>query len=119
MEAPPTFRTLPARDDTDLMIFRHEMERFFFDSWICAGRDDVIPDAGDYFLREIAGESVIVVRDSNGSVGCFYNLCRHRCTRFCSSPAGSFNRRIQCPYHGWTYGLDGRLLGAPHMDDPS
>jgi Rieske 2Fe-2S family protein len=69
------------------------------------------------FLREIGGESVIVVRDAQGAVRAFYNVCRHRGTRICSAPEGSFTGRIQCPCHGWSYGLDGRLLGAPHMDE--
>jgi Rieske 2Fe-2S family protein len=109
-------KTLPARYYTDVSLFRREIESFFFESWICAGRADNIPNAGDYFLREIAGESIIVVRRDAGCVEAFYNVCRHRGTRLCSSPEGNFAGRIQCPYHGWTYGLDGRLLGAPHMD---
>jgi Rieske 2Fe-2S family protein len=109
-------KTLPARYYTDLALFRRELDDFFFDGWICAGRADNIPNPGDYFLREIAGESIIVVRADSGSVSAFYNVCRHRGTRLCSAAEGSFSSRIQCPYHGWTYGFDGRLLGAPHMD---
>jgi glycine betaine catabolism A len=110
-------RTLPGQYYTDPARFLHEIESFFFESWICAGRVDAIPSTGAYFLREIGAESVIVTRDAQGAVRAFYNVCRHRGTRICSAPAGSFNGRIQCPYHGWTYGLDGRLLGAPHMDE--
>jgi len=80
------------------------------------GRAERIPNPGDYFLREIAGESIIIARGDSGRVEAFYNVCRHRGTRLCSAEEGSFAGRIQCPYHGWTYGLDGRLLGAPHMD---
>lgn len=111
-----TFRTLPAPYYTDPDFFRREVEIFFFEGWVCAGRADSIPNAGDYFLREIAGESIIVVRSDSGSFEAFYNVCRHRGTRLCSAPEGNFQGRIQCPYHGWTYGLDGSLLGAPHMD---
>ena len=92
------------------------MERFFCGQWICVGRADTIPEPGDYFLREIAGESLIVIRDTAGGVRVFYNVCRHRGTRICAAEAGRFAGRIQCPYHGWTYALDGRLLGAPHME---
>jgi Rieske 2Fe-2S family protein len=113
---PPVPKTLPARYYTDGALFRHEMESFFFEDWICAGRADAIPQAGDYFLREIAGESIIVVRDDAGSIEAFYNVCRHRGTRLCATAEGNFGTRIQCPYHGWTYGLNGCLLGAPHMD---
>jgi Rieske 2Fe-2S family protein len=109
-------KTLPACYYTDLELFRREIDTFFFEDWICAGRADAIPNPGNYFLREIAGESLIVVRTDAGSVEAFYNVCRHRGTRLCSKSEGSFAGRIQCPYHGWTYGLDGRLLGAPHMD---
>ncbi len=66
-------------------------------------------------MQEVAGESLIVVRDQKGSIGCFYNVCRHRGTRLCEDAAGH-SSAIQCPYHAWTYALDGRLIGAPHMD---
>jgi phenylpropionate dioxygenase-like ring-hydroxylating dioxygenase large terminal subunit len=110
------FKTLPSRYYTDVDVFRNEIESFYFQSWICAGRADAIPNAGDYFLREITSESIIVARDTGGEVRAFYNVCRHRGTRMCSMPEGNFGGRIQCPYHGWTYGLDGKLLGAPNMD---
>ena len=109
-------KTLPAPYYTDPEHFRREIETFYYQGWICAGRSENIPNPGDYFLREIAGESVIIVRSDSGSIECFYNVCRHRGTRLCSAAEGSFKGRIQCPYHGWTYGLSGRLIGAPHMD---
>lgn len=112
------FQTLPARYYTDADVFRCEMESFYFQSWICAGRAESIPNPGDYFLREFAGESIIIVRDRTGDLRAFYNVCRHRGTRICPADEGNFAGRIQCPYHGWTYDLDGRLLGAPHMDEP-
>jgi Rieske 2Fe-2S family protein len=110
------FRTLPARYYTDPDLFREEIESFYFESWVCAGRAAAIPNAGDYFLREFGGESIVVVRDAAGNVRAHYNVCRHRGTRMCTTPQGNLER-IQCPYHGWTYGLDGQLLGAPHMDN--
>jgi glycine betaine catabolism A len=110
-----SFTSLPARYYTDPDIFRDEIESFFFGSWICAGRSAEIPNTGDYFLREIGAESIIVVRDATDEVRAHYNVCRHRGTRMYVKPKGTLDR-IQCPYHGWTYGLDGHLLGAPHMD---
>jgi glycine betaine catabolism A len=107
--------TLPARYFTDPTIFRAEIERLYFNHWVCAGRAESIPRAGDYYLRDIAGESVIVTRDTEGAVRAFYNVCRHRGTRLCTDSAGTFAGRIRCPYHGWTYALDGTLTGAPHM----
>lgn len=110
------WKTLPARYYTDPGFFQEELDRFFGRRWFCAGRADTIPNAGDYFLRELAGESLIVVRRADGAVRAFYNVCRHRGTRLCEAAEGNFEGRILCPYHGWTYGLDGRLLGAPHME---
>jgi glycine betaine catabolism A len=109
--------TLPGRYYTDESIFRAEVERFFFKKWICAGRYEQLEKPGSYFVREVAGESIIATRDSSGEVHAFYNVCRHRGTRMCRETEGTFAGRIQCPYHGWTYGLDGKLLGAPHMED--
>jgi phenylpropionate dioxygenase-like ring-hydroxylating dioxygenase large terminal subunit len=108
-------KTLPARYYTDPRLFDEEIERFFGQRWFCAGRADAIPNAGDYFLRQVAGESLVVVRDQR-DVRAFYNVCRHRGTRLCAEAEGRFEGRILCPYHGWTYGLDGRLIGAPHME---
>jgi phenylpropionate dioxygenase-like ring-hydroxylating dioxygenase large terminal subunit len=110
-------KTLPARYYTDPDLFRDELERFYCESWVCAGRADQIPDPGDYFLRVVAGESIIISRDPDQNVRAFYNVCRHRGTRMVTSAEGKFPGRIQCPYHGWTYGLEGRLMGAPHMDE--
>jgi glycine betaine catabolism A len=115
----PTFtaqKTLPARYYIDPENFRREMESFFCKMWIGAGRSEQVAHAGDFFLREIAGESIVVTRDVGGVLRAFYNVCRHRGTRMCREAEGKFAGRIQCPYHGWTYGLDGRLLGAPHME---
>jgi glycine betaine catabolism A len=70
-------------------------------------------------LRDVAGESIIVVRSSAETIDALYNVCRHRGTRLCSAAQGNFGARIQCPYHGWTYSFDGRLLGAPHMSFPA
>jgi Rieske 2Fe-2S family protein len=109
--------TLPARYYTDPDVFRDELERFYCQTWICAGRANHIPTPGDYFLREVAGESIIVTRDESNSLRAFFNVCRHRGTRICAPAEGHFPGRIQCGYHGWTYGLDGSLHGAPHVHD--
>src|SRR6516165_9343623 len=109
--------TLPGRYYTDPEIFRREMQTFFYGMWVCAGRSEQLPSARDFFLREVAGESIIITRNTGGAVHAFYNVCRHRGTQLCREAEGRFAGRIQCPYHGWTYGLDGKLLGAPHMDD--
>ncbi|HKW18148.1 MAG TPA: aromatic ring-hydroxylating dioxygenase subunit alpha [Terriglobales bacterium] len=115
--AQPFAKTLPGRYYTDPEIFKQELERFYCESWICAGRAEQAARPGDYFLREIAAESVIITRDREQNIRAFYNVCRHRGTRIVIEPEGTFSGRIQCGYHGWTYGLDGNLIGAPHMDE--
>jgi glycine betaine catabolism A len=111
-------RTLPGRYFTEARRFAAEMEHFYFGQWICVGREDRVAHAGDFFVCEVAGESIIVTRASDACVKAFFNVCRHRGTRMCTAAEGMFEGRIRCPYHGWTYGLDGRLIGAPHMDQP-
>ncbi len=109
--------TLPAHYYTNPDLFRDELERFYCQTWICAGRADQVPEPADYFLREIADESVIITRDQNRSLRAFFNVCRHRGTRICATAEGNFPGRIQCGYHGWTYALDGSLIGAPFVHD--
>ena len=116
-DAPSVATTLPARYYTDPELFRDELERFYCQTWICAGRANQVQVPGDYFLRELAGESVIITRDASHSLRAFFNVCRHRGTRICANAAGHFPGRIQCSYHGWTYALDGSLIGAPHAHD--
>lgn len=114
---PPDALTLPARYYTDASIFAREMERFFFSRWVCAGRATDIPTPGDFFVREVVGQSVVITRGDDGGVRAFYNTCRHRGTKYCTDEEGHFAGRIQCPYHLWTYRLDGTLANAPHMND--
>ena len=97
-------------------IFAEEQAAIFSRQWVCVGHQSQIARAGDHFVQEVAGESLIVMRDREGAVHAFYNICRHRGTRLCEEKTGR-SSAIQCPYHAWTYGLDGRLIGAPHMDD--
>ena len=110
------FTTLPGRHYTDPALFRDEMEILFHRDWIYSGRAEAIPNVGEFYLCDVAGESIILTRDASAEIRAFYNVCRHRGTRMCTDAHGTFAGRIQCPYHGWSYALDGRLLGAPHMD---
>jgi Rieske 2Fe-2S family protein len=108
--------SLPARAYVDPAVYEREKARFFHARWLCAGREEEWPAPGAYALRDVAGESVIVVRDRTGEVRAFYNVCRHRGTVLCEAASGRFPRHgITCPYHGWTYGFDGRLQGTPYM----
>jgi Rieske 2Fe-2S family protein len=108
-------RTLEARWYSSPEVFAAERERIFAREWICAGRTDELDGPGEYRLVEIAGESIILVRDAERRLRAYYNVCRHRGTRMCERERGRFSGSIQCPYHAWTYGLDGALKVARNM----
>ncbi len=127
-QVPPTFqktkatfasgaRSLPQRYFVSRDVFEEEQQKIFSKQWVLVGHQSGIAQPGDYFIAEVSGESLIVVRDKRGEIRAFYNLCRHRGSRLIESTNGQLSAAIQCPYHVWTYALDGRLLGAPHMDD--
>ncbi len=107
--------TLPGEYYTAEGIFQRELERIFYRRWLYAGRSAQLAEPGSYALFELGPESLIVLRDGDGEVRAFYNVCRHRGTRLCTKPGGRFRRAITCPYHAWVYALDGRLTGAPNM----
>jgi len=108
---------LPRKYFTQEEIFTQELERIFYRHWICVGRASQIRNPGDYFLQTVGRESLIILRDKSGKLRAHYNVCRHRGTRLCEQPHGRLSETIQCPYHAWTYALDGRLIGAPLMQD--
>jgi len=107
--------TLPQRYFVSPEVFAEEEGAIFERQWVCVGHQSQLAQSGDYLTAEVAGESVLLVRDQAGAIGAFYNVCRHRGTRLCEAAVGH-SAAIQCPYHAWTYALDGRLVGAPHMD---
>jgi Rieske 2Fe-2S family protein len=110
-------RTLERRWYVSPKVFAHERERIFARSWCYVTRAERLAQTGDYVLAELAGESLIVTRDGAGTLRAFFNVCRHRGTQLCSASAGRFGGSIQCPYHAWTYALDGRLLAARNMSE--
>ncbi|MDB5026672.1 MAG: hypothetical protein JWO66_361 [Candidatus Eremiobacteraeota bacterium] len=110
-------RTLEARWYNAPETYALERERVFARDWICVGRLEQLERPGDYVLADVAGESLIVTRGKDDRVRAFYNVCRHRGTRMCTEPSGRFGGSIQCPYHAWTYGLDGALLSARTMGE--
>jgi Rieske 2Fe-2S family protein len=112
-------RTLSGEYFTSEEIFRAERERIFHRSWLLAGHVSQLASPGSFFLFELDRESVMVVRDGDGTVRAFHNLCRHRGSRLCLSAHGELGPVIQCPYHAWTYGLDGGLRNAPNMNEVS
>jgi Rieske 2Fe-2S family protein len=110
-------RTLPQAYFTDPAILAQERERLLLNSWVAAGRAEQVAAPGAYFLADVAGQSVIVLRDRSGVIRAFYNVCAHRGSRLCEEHQGQFSETLQCPYHAWTYALDGRLVGAPSTAD--
>ena len=114
-----TFRqgsfTLPGAAYTSADVLKVEREKVFGRLWNCVGRSASIARAGDYIVRNIGRDSIIVLRDRNNELRAFFNTCRHRGTQLCTSESGHLSETIQCPYHAWTYTTDGRLIGAPHM----
>ncbi|MBI3160519.1 MAG: aromatic ring-hydroxylating dioxygenase subunit alpha [Chloroflexi bacterium] len=109
-------RTLSREYFTSPDIYALEHERIFGRHWLCAGRAEQIEKLGQYVLLELEHESLILTRDRDGVPHTFFNLCRHRGTKLCVEESGQLAQSIQCPYHAWTYALDGSLIGAPHMD---
>jgi len=98
----------------DPRIFERDVERIFMRHWLCVGHASALPRCGDFLLAEIAAESVIVVRGEDDRLRALVNVCRHRGSRICTEATGNTGSLV-CPYHGWTYGLDGTLLAARHM----
>ncbi len=109
--------TMPGARYTSSEIFAEEKEKIHARHWQCVGRASAFIKPGDFQLRTVADESLIIVRDRAGELHAFFNVCRHRGTQLCRETKGQLSETIQCPYHAWTYALDGRLVGAPHMNE--
>ncbi len=105
---------LPRHYYTDPAVFERDMQRIFLRHWLCAGHVSALPGPGDYCTLRIENESVILARGANGALGAMLNVCRHRGAEICAPGAGHAKSFV-CPYHGWTYGLDGSLQAARHM----
>lgn len=107
---------LPAWIYSDPDFFEREKRTIFRTSWqlVCHGSD--MPNPGDYHCFDMLGESIVSVRGRDGEIRSFHNVCRHRASRLVDGPKGHCGGRITCPYHAWTYALDGRLIGVPHRE---
>ena len=110
-------RCLPADAYTSERFLDLERHTLFSNRWICIGLVDDVREPGDATPLEIAGKSVIMTRDTAGTVHVFHNYCRHRGLKILTGAVRG-RSRFTCPYHAWTYALDGRLLRAPHFDGP-
>ena len=106
---------LPGPAFTEPDVFEWERANVFRRGWICAGHVDQVRERGAYLTLEAGGENVIVVGDDDGIPRAFLNTCRHRGARLLVLPEGR-TRRLQCPYHAWSYGFDGALKNAPFTD---
>ena len=104
---------MPKSVYTSAEFLAQEQKHVFGQDWLCAGRADALPNAGDYLTMEIAGEPIIVLRDKDGHLRAMSNVCRHRMSKLLEGRGTT--KSIVCPYHAWTYNLDGSLRGAPAM----
>ncbi len=108
--------SLDQRFYTDPDIYELELERIIYRNWILAGHVSQIPEPGDFKVLNVARESAIIVRGTNGDLNAFANVCRHRGSLVCLASEGHVDKFV-CPYHGWTYDIDGKLIAARNMAD--
>nr|WP_237497835.1 aromatic ring-hydroxylating dioxygenase subunit alpha [Streptomyces sp. SID8377] len=107
--------TLPGSYYTDPGIFAQEQERIFEAMWFCAARSSELGRPGAFRTVDVGRESILVTRSRDHAVRAFHNVCRHRGARLLTEEGGEVRRAFQCPYHAWTYDLDGRLVAAPNL----
>ena len=113
---PPSLKsTLPGRYYADPAVFALEQSRIFEATWFAVARSADLASPGSFRTADVGRESVIVIRGRDGALRAFLNVCRHRGARLCTEPSGAVKRTLQCPYHAWTYGLDGKLTAAPNL----
>ncbi|MGW7002462.1 aromatic ring-hydroxylating oxygenase subunit alpha [Streptomyces sp. NPDC054933] len=107
--------TLPGDHYTSPEIFAAEQERIFESMWFCAARSSDLATPGAYRTVTVGRESVLLTRTRDDAVRAFLNVCRHRGARLCTQESGEVKRAFQCPYHAWTYSLEGKLVAAPNL----
>ena len=106
--------TIPAPWYTDQRIYELELQTVFARSWQMVGRLDQVSEPGQYLTTEIANEPVVIVRGGDNILRGFFNVCRHHAAAVMTEPEGRANQ-LRCPYHGWTYSLEGELKGTPRL----
>src|SRR6516165_6186050 len=111
----PESHTIPASWYVDERIATLERQYVFGGSWQVVARLDQLKRPGQFVTRELAGEPIVVVCGSDGELCAFYNVCRHHAAAVVTETEGSASI-FRCPYHGWSYGLDGSLRGAPEFE---
>jgi len=108
---------MPKSVYTSEVFLKAEIDHIFKQDWYCAGRADSLKNPGDYLTLELAAQPIMVLRDAKGALRAQSNVCRHRMSTLLSGRGNT--KSIVCPYHAWTYGLDGQLRGAPAMEKNS
>lgn len=108
-----TERSLPGWLYHDARFFELERARLFRKAWHIVGHVNDAPETGDYITLDILGERVVTLRGADGALRSFHNVCRHRAAKLAPEARGSCGHRLVCPYHAWSYALDGALVGAP------
>ena len=106
-------RAMPRDVYVSEAFLQRELNQIFKREWFCVGRSDFFSEPGDYFATELANQPIVVVKDQAESIRAYANVCRHRMSTIVTGSGRT--RTLVCPYHGWTYGLDGKLRGAPGM----
>ena len=104
--------TIPSSWYIDKGFYNHELQTVFSQSWQLAARADQLTEPGKYVTTDIAGEPVVIVRGNDGELRGFFNVCRHHAAAVMTEPEGKA-AQLRCPYHGWTYSLEGELKGTP------
>jgi glycine betaine catabolism A len=110
--------TLDQKFYGDVAFHELDMEHIYYREWLFVGHECELASPGDYFTVQIGGYSIIVLRRDDGTIGAVHNSCRHRGSRICRADHGQVAKRLICPYHQWTYHLDGRLASARQMGRP-
>jgi phenylpropionate dioxygenase-like ring-hydroxylating dioxygenase large terminal subunit len=96
-------------------VFAMEKEKLFMKQWLCVGREEEVAKKGDYMTHSVMGEPIVIARNETGQVKAFYNQCQHRGVEVAQGSGNT--RRFMCPYHAWTYDLNGQLVGAQYMQE--
>ena len=115
LAAPALRTTLGGHYYASADVFAAEQEHIFEDMWFCAARSADLALPGKFRKVQVGRESVLLVRGRDGLLRAFLNICRHRGAQLCTEPEGEVRRNLRCPYHSWTYALDGKLTAAPNI----
>lgn len=112
---PALLPTLAGRYYTSAEVFASEQEHIFENTWFCAVRSSDLALPGKFKKVQVGRESVLLIRGRDGLLRAFLNVCRHRGAQLCVESEGEVKRTLRCPYHSWTYALDGKLMAAPNI----